>query len=394
MIFYSLVIVIVSKLIKNNSKINSKSIKHIKRINNKVIMIAFHEKNFGGNEVRVLLEALNYILIKWRFTEAIYIEFKQFKPRDKLSYIIFEAIILEVIQFYKKTVYINLGNVVSQIHTDGLNRSLLVSFANNEFNHSQYIKEYRKTNRLNNNSFRRIVYCDVGNSVSELMTDIKTFLRYSFQFDKEDINKIARLVSELADNACEHGKSDCIIDVDISDTHYKKNDEESEYYAINICALNFSSVLLGNELKNKLSNDNLPINTRYCQIKDAYDYHQKFFDERYTEEHFFSLASMQNSISGRENEYETGGKGLTEIVKELELNSMEHECYVLFGNKVISFKPEFLDIDNDNFIAFNKDKDFLHSKPCDSAIGFSDTYLEGTGYNLTLVYKKEKNYGK
>ena len=97
---------------------------------------------------------------------------------------------------------------------------------------------------------------------------------------------------------------------------------------------------------------------------------------------------MQNCISGRENEYETGGKGLTEIVRELELNSMHHECYVLFGNKIIFFEPEFLEIDKNSCISFNKVKDFLYSKPCDEAIGTSNTYLEGTGYNLTLVYKK------
>ena len=385
-----------SKLIKNNTKIHSNSIKHIKEYSRGIEQISFYEKNFGGDEVRILLEAINYILLKKRSTKAIYICFNQFKPRDKLSYLILEAIILELVETYDKAVYINLGNIIPQIHTDGLKDSLLVSFANNEFNYREYVNKYKKKNRLNEHSFRRIVYSDISNSVSELMTDVKTFLR-CFQFDKKDINKIANLVSELADNACEHGKSNCIIDLDISDTHYKKDDEENEYYAINISALNFSSILLGDALKDKLINCELPPNSRYDLIKNAYTCHKKFFDRKYSEEHFFSLASMQNSISGRENEYHTGGKGLTEIVKELEVNSMHHECYVLFGNKIIFFEPEFLDVDSNHFISFNNDKDFLYSKPCDNAIGLSNTYLEGTGYNLTLIYikrskKNDKQY--
>ena len=379
-----------SKLIKkNNNKINANSIKHIKQYANDCCMVSFHEEYFGGAEVRILLEAINYIFLKRCSTKVIYICIEKFRPRDKLSYVILEAIIQELVKNYKKAVYIRLGKIVTRINTDGLQNSLLVDFANNKFNCWQYIKEYEKKNRLSRNNFRRIVYFDRGDSVSELMADIKTFLRYSFQFKREDIKKIASLVSELADNACEHGKSDCIIDVDISDKYYKKDEEENEYYAINICALNFSSVLLGEELKSKLSKIEMDAPFRYHEIKEAYSCHQKFFDEEYSEEHFYALASMQNCISGRENEYETGGKGLTEIVRELESNSMHHECYVLFGNKIIDFEPEFLDIDKNNCISFNEVKDFLFSRPSDDIIGMSDTYLEGTGYNLTLVYKKE-----
>lgn len=382
-----------SKLIKKNNHIHSDTLKYIKQYAKGIEQISFHQEYFGGKEVRILLEAINWILLKKRSNKVIYIWFEQFMPRDKLSYIILESIIQEVIEIYNKGVIIHLGKVVTGIHTQGLENSLLVQFAYKKFDFLQYSKEYQKKNHTEINSFRRIVDYEKGNSVSELMSDVKSFLR-CFDFDKKDINKIAHLVSELADNACEHGKSNCIIDIDISEPHYKGNDKKKEYYAINICVLNFSCIILGDALERKLCSGQLPLKSRYVQIINAYECHKKYFDKKYSKEHFFSLASMQNNITGRENEFETGGKGLTELVKELELNSTDYDCYVLFGNNIISFEPEFLDNDSNNFISFNKQKDFLHLKPDKRILGFSDTYLDGTGYNLTLVYKKGEENGK
>lgn len=377
-----------SNLVKTNIYFNKDTKKYIRQYNKNIELICFSGLKFGGSDIRALLGAINYILLKKRTVKGIYICFKQFEPKDKLTYIILEAIIAELVERYNKSVYINLGNVITKIHTRGLKSSLLIRLANKEINYLQFIEEYKKKNHLSKNSFRRNVEYEKKNSISELMSDIKSFLR-CFNFDKNDIKSISRLVSELADNACEHGNSNCIIEVDVTDSHYKKNDKENEYYAINICALNFSSIILGDALKNKLRDGQASLNLRYSQIKKAYESHKQFFDRYYMEEHFFSLASMQNNISGRENEYETGGRGLAEIVKELELNSNDYKCYVLFGNKVIWFEPEYLNLDCNNFISFNKNKDFLYSRPSNKIIGSSDTYLEGTGYNLTLVYKKE-----
>lgn len=336
------------------------------------------------------MEKLNFVLKRYgKKCNSLVLYAEKFYPRDKLSYIILEVIIYELIQTHHKKVFLQLKQMVRNINTYALQESLLYDLLVGRKNADEFCCEFGKKSRVRSNSFRRLVDANAGIAVSQLMTDVKSFLK-KFEINKDDSKRIAGIVSELSDNACEHAQSDCLVDIDVSESHYKEGDDREEYYSINICVLNFSNVLLGDQLKEKICNDSITKCNRYADILEAYKYHENLFDGNYSEEHFFVLASFQDEISGRVLAKNTGGRGLAEIVGELEKRVDEFECYVLSGEKVIFFHPDCLEIDSRGYIAFNTKNDFINTKPDDKVVSYSSTYLCGTEYNLILIYKRSR----
>ena len=375
------------KLLQKNSIELGKLIRKLILKRNGVVTINIGENGFGGSQVRNLLGQLNYVLKRYgNSCKIIEIRVNNFLPKDKLSYIILEIVIYMLVKSYKKKVYFFANKAVRNINTCGLKDSLLYDMLSRKIDCEEYVQNFEKANRVKSSSFRRIIKHDDKRAISHLMRDIKTFLK-RWEIEKDDCSRISKIVSELADNACEHAESECFIDVDISNM-YKKEGEDNEYYSVSICVLNFSDILLGEQVKKKIVSNQFQMSERYEGITHAYNSHKNFFDNRYTEDHFFILASFQDEISGRCEESNTGGKGLTELVREIEKCVDEYECYVLTGNSVIFFHPDCLEIDNDGWISFNVEKDFTNHQPDGKIISYSDTDLGGTGYNLSLIYKR------
>ena len=139
-----------------------------------------------------------------------------------------------------------------------------------------------------------------------------------------------------------------------------------------------------------MCDDSIMKYNRYADILEAYKYHINLFNQNYSEKHFFALASFQDKISGRASARNTGGRGLAEIVRELEKRVDVYECYVLSGDKVIFFHPDCLETDNRGYITFNTKNDFIYGKPDSKVVSYSSTNLCGTGYNLASIYKRSK----
>lgn len=375
-------------LIKKNSYnfLNKSKLKNIRITPSGFLNICIKGKTFGGTQAREVLSTLNYTLKKYgNKLTYVYFDFDNFKPADKLSYLILELIIFILYDKYNIKSCLNC-NVTASINTYGIYESMLVAEPQNS---KSFFQEYLKSIRIKERSFRKIIACDNLVEISVLMTEIKSFLKY-FDICDTDRNNIAKMISELADNACEHSNSDCLVDIDISDFHKKTGDEHNDYYAVNICVLNLSDILLGEKVKHKITNKNYHAqDIRYNELYSIYNKHKQFFDKDYTEDHFFMLASFQNDITGRDDETNTGGKGLAEIVCELENTVDQYACYVLSGDNAIAFYPHTLEIDDSGWISFNKEKNFIN-KPDTDVILHSDTYLPGTGFNLTLIYKRSK----
>ena len=207
--------------------------------------------------------------------------------------------------------------------------------------------------------------------------------------EKEYTDKIAKVVAELADNAGEHTTSDCLIDIDVSKAPYHYQNDSSECYAVNTVVLNFSNKCLYEDVEHKIKNRDFQPDNRYDKIVEAYDYHKKFFCDSYNEQDFFTVASFQDKISGRSGETATGGTGLTELVKSLENYAFDHACYILSGRQGLLFYPELLEYNDENWVGFNEEKDFIHKQAHERAILRSETFFRGTAYNFTLIFKKE-----
>ena len=86
----------------------------------------------------------------------------------------------------------------------------------------------------------------------------------------------------------------------------------------------------------------------------------------------------------------TGGTGLTKLILSLAERSDAYRCYVVSGNRAINFYKELLEYDNERWIGFNKEKDYVSNIPGKNNNGeevVSETlmFMPGTGYNLNFV---------
>ena len=117
--------------------------------------------------------------------------------------------------------------------------------------------------------------------------------------ETDTIDKLCESIIEIVGNSIEHGRSDCLIDIDVTEEKYKKrNDtEDSFYYGINVVVLDFSEVPFNKKIKTKLANTAL-LNERYIKVNEAKQNHSKYFNNDYTEDDFYTIASFQHKISG------------------------------------------------------------------------------------------------
>lgn len=371
--------------IDKNSTNNVRGTKNIRFYKKKAtVLITIRGQKFGGQQVSVLLSYIGFVMKKYgKMCRKLVIYFEKLYPEDKLSYIILEYIVFELFKYYKD-VCVKAGGYDYDISTHGFQSSPLFEYIAQKISAQEYCKKYSKI--LNHNHYRKIISENDEFAVSNLMSEVKTFLK-PFSISEDAATTIAKITSELADNAGEHAKSECLVDIDISSEYQKEGVVDEKYYCVNICALNFSDTCLDDIVREKIVTENYKGEERYKKVFKAYDKHKKFFDNNYTDEHFFMLAAFQNKISGRKEITESGGVGLYEMISVVEKNADMHNCYVLSKDKVIRFFPLLLVSNKDNWVGFNKEHDFLNMPPDMQSINWSNTYLMGTGYNLTLIYR-------
>lgn len=320
---------------------------------------------------------------------------------DKLSYIVLECLVYEMLKLgYSITVKLIPD---STIDTKGIKNSPLM-FLNEPFinfstdkndREAKFIKDFNYISR-NTVKYRRLISPDSNSYLSKLTSDLILFLRNQFEFsdsyrrieyDDVMVIKLANTIGELVGNAIEHGEGDCLLDIDITHnfTHSKKLGRT--FGAVNIAVLNFSSTNFGDKVKNKILNTELSKSERYQKIKVAYDTHQSYFNDKYNEKHFWNLASIQDKISGRPDNYNNGGKGMTDLIKSIQIFTHEDYCYMMSGKEILNFKKELLKQDSEGFIGFNKNS-FLHSIPEMTSLGISKVYLPGVAYNLNFILEE------
>ena len=100
------------------------------------------------------------------------------------------------------------------------------------------------------------------------------------------------------------------------------------------------------------------------------------------------MTAFQHKISGRENSI-TGGTGLTKLIESLETRSETHICYVQSGKRVVIFKPEYLSYNDDGWLGFNENNDYLTTAPQENLFSGNHYLLPGTAFNLNFVMKRE-----
>lgn len=342
----------------------------------------------SGTEIRILLCRISKIVKTYgRSCKKINIIFDAIIFRDKLTYIMLECILHALIVEYGVNASV-LGNVGSvKLETCGLYQSFLRQSQCNYYSVEQFEQHFKWD--LTYDHFRRVYNGktpDDSMDLCLLMTDIKSFLKV-FSLENSYINTTAEVITELVDNAREHAEADCLIDIDVSEEIIRG---DKKYHCINISIVNFSEICLWDRIMKKFEQRKFGTDSaRYQKVLWAYENHKASFSDDYSVQDFYNIVAFQDSISGRNYETETGGTGLTELIKILEQSSEDHYCYMLSGDKGLEFNLDYLAYNEDHWIGFNKQNDFICDRPAREVILRTDTYIPGTAYNISLIARKE-----
>lgn len=362
-----------AKNYKNHFYFDSKNKKYIFKVTG---------GEFTGTHIHELIVGVNSIMKKHVVPLVIFINNVTFK--DKLVYIVLECICYYLIRYenFKIELFVKPNE---SIWTEGIRYSPLLCSSDNlplAFFLNSDDKHYRRIIGFTN---AKTV------TLSNESTRIMNFLKNA-GIDKKTAKYLTETMNEVIGNAIEHGKSDCLVDIDITDKTYHKSDpnDDSDYYGINVAVLNFSRIPFHHKLQQKLMDveklkpDN---KDRYLAILKAKNNHSKYFGKNYKEKDFYTISSFQNKISGSINKAATGGVGLTQLIKAIQKKSDSDYCYMLSENRSIYFYRQHLKYDKYMFISFNECGDYFNSIPHEDVLGGCDTYFPGTAYNLNFVIK-------
>lgn len=372
------------------NKVDAKQ-KRIKFSNKRSLICNINNHHFGADVINQVICFVKNLNVSLKGFPILFNFINKIKINDKLSYIIFECICYYLIDS-GYTVYIR-ADFEHDIRTCGIECSPLNLLYGGNCN--KFIDSF--SNELYQNHYCKLITDKAKEKkdyLSFVYTDIDNFLKNLGINDKKR-EDLSETISELVGNACEHTKSGCYIDIDVTNDNYYKSienygiDKSTTYYGVNIVILNFSDNLLNNDIKEKVKL-NTSVVERYKKLSEAYNFHKQHFDEAYTEDDFFNIAVFQNKISGSKYKEKIGGTGLTHLINSLQKKSDNDECYVFSGHNILYFNREYLSYNND-WIGFNSSNDFFGDIPDTKQICRSKMFFSGTAYNLNFVMKSEDN---
>lgn len=377
-------------IFEKNSRVLAKKTKNM-LIKNGILEVTIKSSDLNNAFIVRFIEIINFIKTNYKNT-MIPIRFvlDNVNLTDKLAYILLECIIESLIvnYNYKVELFFKLKKGIS---TAGIISSPL-KYLGGEKNKNLINKDKLYIEKFSydhyKNHFRRIIKyedCYEGDALSKIYDEIAYFQK-NFNINYDCYEEISEVIIELIGNAIEHTKSDCLVDFDMTSDYTTK--QGRPVCGINISIISFSDTLLGDGLKNKITNlPNDLKNDRYDYVRKALQNHVNFFDDNYDATDFFNISAFQHKISGSISKINSGGVGLTKLIKSIEDKSEEHSCYVLTGDRIIMFDPVYLEYDKNGWIGFNENNDYLKNKPSKKTLQKSEFFMPGTAYNLNFIMK-------
>lgn len=233
--------------------------------------------------------------------------------------------------------------------------------------------------------FKRIVGEDPWDA-SVVISECSTFLSKA-KVSRKAIDAVADVIGELAPNAIEHGRTNCMIDV-----CYERfvPPDGKEHTSISLVVYDFSEKLLWSDLYDKIfvnSKEIIRKRQRIETVLSAWSEHQKFFSKEYTKEDFYNLMAFQK-ISGRSGDRYDGGLGISTLVEKVRKYSDDDECYSLSGNGAMHLQKDLTIPDAEGFIAFNSEQEFIHKIPDEDGVLKTKFFMPGVAYNMMFCFKE------
>ncbi|RGJ31236.1 hypothetical protein [Fusobacterium varium] len=355
---------------------------------------------FDGYTFLAIIKKMKKIIsleetIEKQQTKTIIFSLERTLFKDKAAYILLETLIYLMCRDYNFNIKITFEKLeIFSIYQSKI-KNILEKYKNQIIDKEKYLKDFSDF-FITDKRFRKIIryekFITDKTQISKVASDLNTFFK-TLSLKEEQKDLFIETLVELVGNACEHGKSDCLIDINIM-PHLRRNCLEDEKAGFDIVIYNFSENLLGTAIKKLLESEEIfPFK---ALLEKAFSNHSKLFNRYYTLEDFYTIAAFQWRVSSREkNKGNTGGTGLTTLIKALIEFSVKDQCYVYSGKNILTFNKKYLTLSSEdkkdetyNLVGFNEEADFINFPPHKSSILFSPFYLNGTLYNFTFIMEK------
>ena len=106
---------------------------------------------------------------------------------------------------------------------------------------------------------------------------------------------------------------------------------------------------------------------------------------------FCIVSAFQKYVTTRKDSLNSGGTGLTTLIKALIDKSDAHYCYAISGNTMIKFIKKYLNLTEDGLIGFNEKNNYICNIPSKESISKTTYDINANIYNLQFILKEDKD---
>lgn len=322
------------------------------------------------------------------------------EPIDKLSINLLELIAYHLlVNLNQKIVFVY--SFTKNIVTDQMEDNAFTHLGLSNYSKRLFVKKFLGFHKKSR--YREFFQSEVGADLGPLLSKVQ--LNYMVFCQMHGIKSatarhIGKLISELVDNSIIHANSSALVDLDIA-KDFSNSQTGMGVIGVNLTVLNVSHTLFFEGVKEKLEIFNNHIDEykkselfeTYNNINKAYSFHKNYFSQRYTENHFWEIASLQHHVSGRENQFSTNGVGMTKLIKLIQEFSDNDYSYIASGTAGIWFHRDLMRTVNaeHEMIGFNNENNFFKNIPDDVTLGYTKLFIPGTFLNLSFAIKNTED---
>lgn len=403
----------INKYISNISKLLIEDISIEKKFKIKGNQFVIKPKGpyFSSSSVLYIARVFKNIINKYKYLNLnIILNLRSIEVfSDKNTYLFLDLLIYYL--FYNSSnhikLYIEIDIGLSNVIHNGLinttfMRVLNVTDDGQHLDRRMFIEKYvdflnGKPIEMNNvkpeksdNFYRKLItkhsFEDITESI--IATEISCILKVYYD-DENWVDDVVDAISEIVSNVYSHNNEFMLIDIDICNDVRGIGDMKGngvKFSALNISILNLGKELLYGTIKQNIKEKRYSHDTEvYNRVYKAYDNHRDKFNEKYSENHFFSITAFQRRVSTRDLDASHSGTGLTRLIQNIIGKTEDDISYVMSGNIGLGFREKFMNVSDNGLIGFNENNDYINQQPDDSILVSTDFYIPGTIYQLHLI---------
>lgn len=215
------------------------------------------------------------------------------------------------------------------------------------------------------------------------MAEIDSFLKL-FEFDDDYRNNLSEVIVEIVDNALKHSKGDCILCINVLKS------EKYKYQYADVATVTIDDIFVGKEIIEYINKkDKSEYSNKNKVVMEAYNNQKEFFNESYGIEAFAMVSAFQKYVTTRKLSGNTGGTGLTTLIKALEEKSNDTYCYTTSGKTNIYFKKDFIKLDKYGLVGFNKENNYIEKIPDKEIVRVNNYDMNVNAYNLQFILQDD-----